>query len=384
MSEAEYYGRLMNMDARAAYNTRARTARAVRYNLGQSNGNMLSGADVESGLFGEAQNAGRRGDVQGSLKGGFGSRFAGLKQDIRDLSQLGAQLASSLETNLGNAFGDFITGAQKGKDAFRSFAVSVLNDAARAFASKAVQSLLGMVIGSFVGGAAGGASSTAGTTETFAYPGGGQASGGIIHRAAGGDIPAMVMKGEMIFGPAQAKRIGYSNLSSINSGSYQKRASGGPMYVGSGSGYQDDVPLNLAAGSFVVRKAMVDRYGAGYLSKLAGGGMPTAVSINSSLTDAAQPTQSLIRGYSTGGGNASTTAYPSGAGWGGSGGAVSVNNTITINDQRTSSQTESSSEGLANNRQLASQLARAQEEATMRVLQKQTRVGGMLRPGRNT
>lgn len=349
---------------------------AAMIGLGRQGSNLVSGSALSAALSDEASIMGQQGNAIGSFTEGFKAPFEGLKKDIRDLSTVGQQVAASLENSLGNAFGDFITGAQRGKDAFRSFAASVANDAARAFASKAVQSLLALAVSYAVGAPAAPVNlGPSGGGVDAPYP---VAAGGVIKRASGGDIPAMVMKGEMIFGPAQAKRIGYGQLNAINSGTYQRRAGGGPMMVTGGSGYQDDVRLNLAAGSFVVRKAMVDRYGPSHLSKLAGGGMGPMVSINSSVTDVAQPTQALLRGYSEGGGNASMTAYPESTSWSG-GGGVAVSTNITINDQRTTSTSEVSGAGGMNDPKFAAKLARAQKQAILQVIEEQTRTSGMLR-----
>lgn len=357
--------------------------------LAKSNPDLVSGGQLESALFGQAQRDGRAGDSKGSLMGGFGARFAGLKQDLKDMSEVGAQLASSLEQNLGNVFGDFITGAQRGKEAFRSFVLGVLGDAARAFAAKAVQSLLGLAFASF-------APAIGSVNVGVPWSPDGSASGGPIGRASGGSIPAMVMKGEWIYGPAEAKRIGPAKLAALNGGTYQRRAGGGALVTG-GSGYGDDVKVGLAQGSYVIRKAMVDRYGTSTLAGMAaGGGMgvsingavaPMAayaaggpnVSINSSLTDMAVPVPSLLRGYSSGGTNASVTAMPASSSGGGSGGALSISTNVTINDQRTSS--SSSTEGGASmaDKRFGAEMARAIDQAVMRKIEEQTRVGGMLR-----
>ena len=79
----------------------------------------------------------------GEFGQGFKSILAPAKDELQTFYEEGKIVADSLKNNLGNAFGDFVTGAKSGKDAFRDFVLNVLNDAARAFASQAVTRLLG-------------------------------------------------------------------------------------------------------------------------------------------------------------------------------------------------------------------------------------------------
>ncbi len=204
---------------------------------------FTSGAGVSATQFSLAQEQGLQGDSQGSLTGGFKSVFAGLKRDIADFSEVGKAMADSLNNSLGNAFGDFVTGAKSAKDAFRGFAVSVLSDASRMLASKAVSSILG----SFLGGTSFGGS-----------------SGGVMGFANGGTVPAMLMGGEYVVGPNAARRIGYDTLRRMNG-----MAEGG--MVGGGSGVKDDVPARLAPGSFVLKKSATSRIGPDYMNALVAG-----------------------------------------------------------------------------------------------------------------
>ena len=213
-----------------------------------------SGAQVSERKMQEATRIGHEeSDYMGSFTMGFQSHFNALRQDMYDLSSVGANIASSIENSLGNAFGDFVTGAKSAKEAFRDFVTSVLADAARAFASKAVQQLIGASLGG-LGLNFGG---TGTTTQAF--------SGGPIGFANGGKVPALLMGGEYVFSPQAAKSVGYDTLRSIN-----RYAAGGTVVKG-GSGVMDDVPAMLPPGSFVVRKSAVNRIGTGYLDSLASG-----------------------------------------------------------------------------------------------------------------
>lgn len=206
-----------------------------------STGNVdISGSDISGALFGNAKKAGQSGDTQGSLLGGFQSVFAGLKRDMLDFADVGKGVADSLNSNLGNAFGEFVTGAKKGKDAFRDFVTSVLSDASRMLASKAISGILSSI------------------------PGFGASSGGSLGFAAGGMVPAMLTGGEFVLGPKAARSVGYNTLRQLNG-----YADGG--FVKGGSGVHDDVPANLPTGSFVIRKAAAQRLGGDYLHALAAG-----------------------------------------------------------------------------------------------------------------
>jgi hypothetical protein len=213
-------------------------------------GDMLGGAE-----FREAKLKGQGGDFMGSLSGGFSSVFVKMKKDMNDLSELGASLGQSLSANLSGAFGDFVTGAKSGKDAFRSFAVSVLNDASRMFASQAIQGILGSMFGAMTGATGVGIGTAAPV---------GRANGGPIPFAMGGKVPAMLTGGEYYIGPKAAKSIGYDTLHRLN-----KYADGG--MVRGGSGVKDDVPARLAPGSFIIKKSAVGKLGPDYLDSLVNG-----------------------------------------------------------------------------------------------------------------
>ncbi len=245
MTPAQYYAGQLEIQTNASATSRLNNASAVRALLAKGSRD-ITGGEVESGLLGGAAQQGLQGNSIGSLTGGFKSVFAGLKQELNDFSSIGKAVADSLNNSLGNAFGDFITGAKSGKDAFRGFAVSVLGDASRMLASKAVSQILG----SFLGGVGG---ST-----------GGEFTGNSFHFASGGTVPAMLMGGEYVVGPNAARRIGYDTLRRMNG-----MAEGG--MVRGGSGVKDDVPARLAPGTFVMKRSATSRLGAGYMDALVGG-----------------------------------------------------------------------------------------------------------------
>lgn len=264
----QYQGGRIGISAQVEALNRVNADMGIRSLLAEGKGKDLTGAQIESGLMGGAQQRGMMGKSLQSFTEGFHAKFEGLKQDIKQFAEVGATVANSLEQNLGSAFGNFITGAQKGKDAFRAFVLGVLNDSARAFASKAVQGLLGMIFSSLVGGAMGG---TGAVGQGISLAPGQSASGGFIGLAAGGRVPTMLTGGEYAFGPAASSRLGPSMLTGLNNGTIRKMASGGSLIRG-GSGVMDDVPAMLKPGTFIVKKAMTERYGVPFLSALANGG----------------------------------------------------------------------------------------------------------------
>jgi TP901 family phage tail tape measure protein len=194
-------------------------------------------------------------DSAKSFVGGFQSRILEFKASINDLSDLGAQVADSLSSNLGNSFGDFVTGAKRGSDAFREFAFNIFNDASRAFASKAVQSLVGGIFGGFTGANQGGLI--------------GRNQGGPIKLAKGGSVPAMLTGGEYYFDPRQSQMLGKDFLMQLNAGTARKFAGGG--LVRGGSGVKDDIPARLQPGGFVVKRSSVQKYGSDYMDALSSG-----------------------------------------------------------------------------------------------------------------
>lgn len=226
----------MRVDAETSDKQARATAMAA---IGMAGNPLFSGSQIESGLLGGAMSKGRFGDASGSFAGGFKAHFAGLKQDLFQFAEIGNAVAQNLQSSLGNAFGNFVTGAASAKDAFRSFAVSVLGDASKMFASKAIQGIFGTMLGGLTGG-------------------------GSMGFAGGGAVPAMLTGGEFYLSPRAAKRIGYDTLRQING-----YADGG--LVRGGSGVKDDVPARLPPGSFIVRKSATQRLGPDYLQALADG-----------------------------------------------------------------------------------------------------------------
>lgn len=211
----------------------------------------ISGGDISGALFGNAKKAGQEGNSKGSFIGGFQSVFSGLKRDLNDFSDIGKNVADSLNSNLNSFWDRFVTGAEKGGEAFKGFITGVLGDASRALASKAFASLLGMIPGF----------TSLGATPSIVP---GSASGGPIGLAGGGAVPTMLTGGEFYVNPQAAASIGYGRLVSMNAG--LKRAGGG--LIAGGSGLRDDISAMLPRGSFILKKAAVQQLGPKYLQSM--------------------------------------------------------------------------------------------------------------------
>ncbi len=327
---------------------------------------LVTGDTLTNALYGQAGRLGRAGQSTDSFTGGFKSVFAGARQDILQFADVGHQVASSLRDDLSGAFGEFVIGAKKGKEAFRDFAVSIASDAARAFGSKAVTSLLGLLLGNI--GKLITPTVSVGTPTVVSEPPLNVATGGpILRRASGGTIPTLLTGGEYVFSPEQASRIGGRRLGAINSGAMRTFAPGGLVH--GGSGVRDDVYQSLAEGSYVVKKASVARYGANNLATLAIGGYPETAPMMGMplLRDNGGPIASMM-----------PIPTPSATMPVVGGGAFHIG--VTINDNST---TSSSSSSTSNGSPLADRhfgetLARRMKEVALQTIQEQQRGGGIL------
>lgn len=243
MSDQAFYGSQINLGNEQDMRNRQNTGQGIQSLLASGKGGLLSGDQVSSGLFGLAQNAGRSPGGSGLSFGlGFQSVFAGIKQDLLDLSSVGQQVAQSLNASLGNAFGSFVTGAQTASQAARSFFASFFGQASQMFGQRAILGLLSAI-------------------PAF---GGGHAMGGPVGLASGGMVSTMLTGGEFYVNPQAAANIGNSNLMALNRG--QRLAGGGPVM--GGSGLRDDVHMMAPNGSFVVKKTATQQLGVGYLQNM--------------------------------------------------------------------------------------------------------------------
>jgi len=195
LSEREFAGQSLTLSTVFEKDTDQKKRTAI-LDMSQKNPSLVGGSDIQDALFGNARDAGMSGDAKGSFLGGFRSVMEGAKKDLLDFSTFGAQIASSLHQSGVDAWSSWVTGATRGKEAFRGFAVSILSDAQRMIASKTFTSLFSMIPG--FGG--------------FSM----NANGGPIGMATGGFVPAMLTGGEYIFGPNVARKIGHDTLQKLN------------------------------------------------------------------------------------------------------------------------------------------------------------------------
>lgn len=180
-------------------------------------------------------------------------------------------MANGITSSFDSAWDRFATGSERAGKAFKSFVAGITADASKAFADQAFKGLInglfgsqGAISNSSFGNAI---SSTLGSLfggNSSSTPSG-NAMGGIIGFAKGGQVPAMLTGGEFYVSPSAAKSIGYDKLGMINKG-----YAGGGLVHG-GSGMKDDVPASLPQGSYILKKSAVQRYGAGNLQSLVNG-----------------------------------------------------------------------------------------------------------------
>ena len=209
----------------------------------------------------------------------------------------------------------------------------------------------------------------------------------LYKKNAGGQIPAMLTKGEAVIPSAIASRIGYNNLNKMNTT--------GDFPIVDGKGGIDNVgPVAMNPGDFVIRKSSTDklqrtnpnlmRFAAqnpdGF--RRAAKGYYNGGIVDSELT---YPSQSM------GGGSYGTRQSPelspqpetggSGSTTGSSGGAVTnnINVNVTIDKSGGEASTESSdTQGEASSYNNEKQLSQKIKAAVLDVIRQEKRVGGEL------
>ena len=141
---------------------------------------------------------GKGNTVFSTFADGFGRVTDQWYATVNNLTQIGEQFASSLSSNFGSAWGSWISGAQSGEEAFRSFVSSVLQGLAQMLMQKAFEGILGSVfnalmptssvvpasIGSGLGAVGNVAAAPASATASFT-----QLAGFGVARSGGGVVP---------------------------------------------------------------------------------------------------------------------------------------------------------------------------------------------------
>ncbi len=191
-----------------------------------------------------------REDVQGTgMFDSFSRGFSGVTERFRAEAQnfkdIGADIGQSLQSNLGNAFADFVTGTKSASQAFADFGKSILSEVARIFANKAAAQLIGFAFSAFTASVAAPAATGASDLRSVASPGTMfAAEGGPIRGGSGirDDVPAMLMGGEFVIRRAAVERYGERFMEALNEGRLVERATGGMVPHPSGSSWTAPEP----------------------------------------------------------------------------------------------------------------------------------------------
>lgn len=183
---------------------------------------------------------------------GFSGRLNELGQQFQHFDGIAAQTADSLTDGFADAFYDIATGAKSAEDAVRGMLSSIAADLSKFFIKRAILTAI---------------------TGNASY--GSFANGGVVRRAGGGavggGVPALVMGGEYKFSPETVDAYGIDFFRDLNAGRVDtpKFAAGG--MIKGGSGYKDDLFGYHEAGSFILQKSAVNKYGKNYLDSLTEG-----------------------------------------------------------------------------------------------------------------
>lgn len=177
-------------------------------------------------------------DIQGS---GFGSSFnegfVGTakvwREEWANMREIGVGTANALRSSLGGLFDDFVFNCKSAGEAFNNFALNLGRTAANMLANKAIEQLLGYVIGS-LGSLASPASPLTGNAAVDYTPGtpylvaatGGPVTGGSGVRD---DVPILAMGGEYMLNKQMTQAIGVHNLENWRRNGVRSFANGGPI-----------------------------------------------------------------------------------------------------------------------------------------------------------
>jgi TP901 family phage tail tape measure protein len=92
------------------------------------------------------------GGMWSSFTGGFESAAYRTKEELLDMQAVGMQVASTLQDSFSQAFASFANGTMTAKEAFRSFAQSILQGITNILSQKLTESLIALVIPAGAGG----------------------------------------------------------------------------------------------------------------------------------------------------------------------------------------------------------------------------------------
>lgn len=192
----------------------------------------------------------------------------------RDIVRVGEAMADAMTGPLENAISGFIQGTKSARQAaadfFAGIAAGFADIAARMLALLAIRALFNSL-----GGLPG-----VGGFLNMVLPTGAN-KGGLIRRyAEGGHVPVLLTPQEHVLGPGLVQRIGVDLLRFINAGTgpaktiYEALNSVGHSSVPGDGPDRDSVAAVLPAGSFVLRRQAVRRFGATFMGSLASAILP--------------------------------------------------------------------------------------------------------------
>ena len=218
-------------------------------------------------------------------------------QFFQDLNQAAVDVARNIQDSFSNAFQSFMNGTQTAGDAFKSFAIQILQQIQQISTQIATKLFFGALFNPLQGALMGGGGGGGGLGGLFGFSKGGfvkgYASGGFVDGGSGikDDVPAMLSKGEYVLNKRAVRSIqqayGMGFLSSLNQGSTMGMADGGSIsqtldnkYVV--SGWENTQGLNTKdlAGGISALEA--------YIEQLKGENVVSPLLSNYALTD---PTQ---------------------------------------------------------------------------------------------
>lgn len=172
----------------------------------------------------------------GGVLSSFGEGFAGVvsqwNASAANWTNIGAQMAETLSSQLSNSLVDIMISAQDAGEAIRQLGFNIAETAARMVMNKTIETLLGAAF-SGLGGMFGGAASTpggfSGSSEMGQMFKAGRASGGIIPGPSSDqdNTLAYVASGEYIIPSKVVRKFGVDHFESYRQGKMPSYANGG-------------------------------------------------------------------------------------------------------------------------------------------------------------
>jgi hypothetical protein len=158
-------------------------------------------------------------------------------QFFQDLNTSAVDVANNIQESFSNAFQSFASGTVSAGDAFKNFAIQVLQQIQQISTQISTKLFMGAIFGQFqgalggMGGGGGGLGSLLGFSKGGAVKG--YAGGGYVNGGSGlvDDVPAVLSKGEFVLNQRAVKSLqqayGPGFLHSLNAGATRGMADGG-------------------------------------------------------------------------------------------------------------------------------------------------------------